>query len=68
MDDLDMLDLSFLGMGSYINEKDSLPEETEDLETIIEDIKTNYIAEKFKTRQILRPFEQHVQKSINKIK
>jgi len=68
MDDLDMLDLSFLGMGSYINEKDPLPEETDDLETIIEDIKTNYVTEKFKKKQNLRPFEQHVQKSINKIK
>ena len=68
MEDLDMLDLSFIGMGSYINEKDSLPEETDDLETIIEDIKTNYIAENFKRKQTLRPFEQHVQKSINKIK
>lgn len=71
MDNLDAFDLSYLGMGSYINEKDSIPEENkdfEDLDEVIDEIKTNYITEKFKEKQILRPFEQHVQKSIKKIK
>jgi len=69
MDDLDAIDLSFIGMGSYINEKDPIPEDKDEIDedVIIEDIKENYITAKPKKKQILRPFEQHVQNTIKKI-
>lgn len=67
MDNFDAIDLAFLGMGSYINEKDTIPEENKDFEELKE-IKIDYSIKNTNKKQILRPFEQFVQKSIDKIK
>lgn len=67
---IDAIDATFIGLGAYLNEDEKIPEEEpeetnefdEPIHTAIEDI------QRMPRKIPLRPFEQHVQDSIDKLK
>ena len=67
---IDAIDATFIGLGAYLNENEKIPEEEpeetnefdEPIYATMEDI------QRMPRKIPLRPFEQHVQDSINKIK
>ncbi len=68
--DIDAFDVTFMGLGAYLNEKEQvLKEETEDLNQseFKQPDKTN-IVQRIPRKKPLRLFEQYVQDSIDKLK
>lgn len=66
--DIDAIDATFMGLGSYLNEKESISLETLENTLPVEEFKNMYSVQPIPYETKLRPFEQHVQNSINKLK
>ena len=67
---IDAIDATFIGLGAYLNENENIPEEepeeTNEFDNPIYATIEN--TQRMPRKTPLRPFEQHVQNSINKIK
>jgi len=67
--DIDDVDITFMGLGAYLNEKEQLIEESKELNqnNNFERVDKINIAQQMPRKTSLRPFEQHVQNSIDKL-